>query len=70
MKKLISIYKKWVDIGLKIANVQVRFVFAAAYIVFIVPFGILFRMFSDKKKPGWHDAPDEPVTLESAKKQY
>jgi hypothetical protein len=68
------LWEGWKKIAHKIGNFQARVLLTVFYAVLVLPFGLAARLFSDplriKKRPTeWLDHPDEPTTMEWARKQ-
>jgi hypothetical protein len=60
--------------GKKLGNFQARVVLVALYAIFVLPFGVLARLFSDplriKKRPAaWISTPEEAMDMQWAKRQ-
>jgi len=68
-KKIKKAYKKWVKFGKKVANFQVKALFTIVYIIFIIPAGLLFKLFFDWKK-GFHPSGENSSCLDSARRQF
>jgi hypothetical protein len=68
------IWQAWKRIAHKIGNFQSRVLLTIFYFIFVLPFGLAARLFSDplriKKRPTqWLDHPDEAHDLQWARKQ-
>ena len=73
------LWKKWLKIGHVIGNFQAQVILSLFYFVFVWPFGIVMRLFSDPLKlnfsksraksnfTGWNHKKD---TLEVARRQF
>jgi hypothetical protein len=58
----------------KLGNFQARVVLVILYAVFVLPFGVLARLFADplriKKRPvAWINSPEEGIDMQWAKRQ-
>jgi hypothetical protein len=67
-------WEAWKKIAHKIGNFQARIILSLMYGIFVLPFGLAARLFSDplriKKVPQqWLDHPDEAYDMEWARKQ-
>lgn len=68
-KKIKEFYKKWIKLGRKIANFQVRFVFTVFYFILIIPFGLIIRLFF-KESSGWKEVEYKDIDIEKAREQF
>jgi hypothetical protein len=73
-QSLKRVWAVWARFAHKIGNFQARVLLSVLYAVFVFPFGVIVHLFSDplriKKRPtSWLDHPDEPSSLEWARKQ-
>ena len=73
--RLKLLWAKWLDsrfvrFGRKIAAFFIRIVFTVAYFIVIIPFGMLFRIFSKIPEPGWHDVEGHKSDIDDARRQY
>ena len=69
-----SLWHKWKFIAEKIGNFNARVLLTVFYFLFITPFTLMIKLFSDPLKMKsyntlWTDKSDEEQTLETAKKQ-
>lgn len=58
----------------KLGNFQARVILVVLYAIFVLPFGVLARLFSDplriKKRPvEWINTPEEAMDMQWAKRQ-
>ena len=58
----------------KLGNFQARVILVVLYAIFVLPFGVLARLFSDplriKKRPAaWISTPEEAMDMQWAKRQ-
>jgi hypothetical protein len=68
------LWQAWKRIAHKIGNFQSRVLLTVFYFIFVLPFGLGARWFSDplriKKRPTqWLDHPDEAYDLQWARRQ-
>jgi hypothetical protein len=68
------VWAAWTRLAHKIGNLQARVLLTLLYAVFLFPFGVIVRLFSDplriKKRPtAWLDHPREASNLPWARKQ-
>jgi len=68
------LWAAWTRLAHKIGNFQARVLLTVLYALFVLPFGIIVRVFADplriKKRPTrWLDHPDEANDLQWARKQ-
>ena len=68
-KKLKVFYAKWKKTAQKIANFQVRVIFSIAYFIFIIPMGLIFKIFHSEKS-GWQEAKETEASLPEARRQF
>ncbi len=69
-----NFWAAWTRLAKKIGNFQARVILTIMYVVVLLPFGLMVRLFSDplriKKRPtAWLDHPDEVMDLQWAKRQ-
>ena len=71
-EKIKAIYGAWLLKAKKIAAFETRVVFTLSYFALFVPMGLVFRLFSRKRKSGFSPANDNDYTddLESARRQF
>jgi len=69
-EKLKRFYQKWIKFGKKIANFQVKVIFTIFYFLFIVPFGLILKIFPKDKKSGWQKTKQSNINIEIAKRQF
>ncbi|MBU3930612.1 hypothetical protein KJ577_08025 [bacterium] len=69
-EKIKLLWKRWAALGKRIATFQIKVLCTLAYIIFITPFGILFRFFIRFPKAGWQKVKPEKITLEKARRQF
>jgi len=68
------LWQAWKRVAHKIGNFQSRVLLTVFYFVFVLPFGLGARLFSDplriRKRPTeWLDHPDEAYDLQWARRQ-
>lgn len=68
------LWDAWKRLGKAIGHVQAKIVLALFYAIFVFPFGIMVRLFSDplriKKRPSeWLDYPDKACDMQWARRQ-
>ena len=73
-QELKRLWAAWTRLAHKIGNFQARVLLTVLYALFVLPFGIIVRVFADplriKKRPtSWLDHPDEANDLQWARKQ-
>jgi hypothetical protein len=69
-----NFWAAWTRLAKKIGNFQARVILTIMYVVILLPFGLMVRLFSDplriKNRPtAWLDHPDEVMDLQWAKRQ-
>jgi len=71
LKTLKNLYKKWLAIGKRIANVQIRVFFTLFYVLVIIPFGYILKL-TGKERPdtGWRKADRDDTGLAAARRLF
>lgn len=74
LQALKELWAAWKRIAHVIGNFQARVLLTLIYAIFVLPFGLAIRFFSDplnvKKRPSnWFDHPEEADDLEWARRQ-
>lgn len=73
-EKLKALWKAWTRIAHIIGNFQARVLLTILYVVLVLPFGVIVRLFADplrvKKRPAkWLDETPEVQDMQWAQKQ-
>ena len=68
------LWQTWKRLAHRIGNFQARLLLTLLYAVFLLPFGLMVRLFADplriKRRPAeWLEHPESPASLEWAGRQ-
>ncbi len=69
-EKIKLLWRRWTALGKKIATFQIKVLFTLTYVILIIPFGLLFRMFIRFPKAGWQKVKPEKITPDEARRQF
>lgn len=71
------LWAKWKPLAKRIGDFQARVILSIVYFLILGPYGVVVGLFKDplkarRRPPGslWESRPQEPVSLEAARRQY
>jgi hypothetical protein len=73
--KLKELWQRWTRIAKKIGDFQARLILTLFYFIFIIPIGLIARMFADplalkNTAAHWEKRASAPARLEDARRQF
>ena len=73
--KLKELWQGWTKIAKKIGDFQARLILTLFYFIFIIPIGLIARMFADplamkNSTVHWETRASSPTRLEDARRQF
>jgi len=73
--KLKVLWQAWLKVAKKIGDFQARLILSLFYLLFIIPVGLIARMFADPlglkiDRAAWESKPSSTPRLEDARRQF
>ena len=75
MSKLKALWQGWQKVAKKIGDFQARLILTLFYFIFVIPIGLIARLFADplalkKSSAHWDKRESAPARMEDARRQF